>query len=210
MSQQWIELEERIGYRFHNREHLRRALTHQSAINERHGDAANENSQLLEFIGDAALKYAVTTLLYLAQKDIRSEGNLHDQVVSYISNVNLTRIGRELGLGRYIITGRGASDVSDKVFAATVEAILGAIVIDKQEQGHESEEALFDVVAHLCSLKRHGKLKFKSSILNVKKDEECCSCCRCSCCKCFGVFCIISILVAMFIFAAIRFTGTEL
>ncbi|CAF3983460.1 unnamed protein product, partial [Adineta steineri] len=47
MSEQLNELEQQLGYYFNDRNHLRRALTCESAINERHSDAADENSKAL-------------------------------------------------------------------------------------------------------------------------------------------------------------------
>jgi len=192
MSRQLDELEQRIDYHFHNRDHLHRALTCQSAINEHHPDATNQNFQNLEFIGDAALKYVVATLLYNEQNGFGSPGELHDRVRSFISNSNLSRIGHELNLSNYIIKGRGVSNVTDKMLADAVEAILGAIVIDQQQQGSGSENALFDVIAGVFSIKRKSR-SMPPSKNNVNKKR--CSCCKC----CFWV------ILMMVIFAIIMF-----
>jgi dsRNA-specific ribonuclease len=185
MSRQLDELEQRIGYPFHNRDNLRRALTCQSAINEHHPDATNQNFQNLEFIGDAALKYVVATLLYNEQNGSGSPGELHDRVRSFISNSNLSRIGHELNLSNYIIRGRGVFNVTDKMLADAVEAILGAIVIDQQQEGSGWENVLFDVIAGVFSMKRKSRSMppFQN---NVNKK-------RCSCCK--YCFCVILMMV---------------
>ena len=204
MSVQFEEVEQRIGYHFRNREHLRRALTCQSAINERHPDAANENFQILEFVGDAALKYTIATLLYTEPNELRSVEVLDDTVRSHIINTNLTRIGRELNLNRYIIKGRGVSDVTEKMLADAVEAILGAIVIDQQQQGNNSENILFDVIARLFSIKRHGRTSIIPPPPN-NGSRKCCCCCS-PCCKYFwGILIVIVLLVILGLFITDRF-----
>jgi len=187
MSQQFDELEQRIGYQFRNREHLRRALTCQSAIHERHPDATDQNYQNLEYVGDAALKYVIATILYMEQNGSGSVGELNDRVLSYISNSNLSRIGYELNLSKYIIKGRGVAYITDKMLADAVEAILGAIVIDQQQQQENaSENVLFDVVSRVFSIKWKGKSMLSRPNNSNKK--------RCSCCKCF-FFIILMILI---------------
>src|SRR5579871_4417216 len=104
-----MNLKKRIGYHFHNRDYLRRALTCQSAINEQRSDAASQDFQVLEFLGDAALKYAVATLLYITQNGIGPVREMHDRTLPFIANSNLSRIGHELNLSKYIIKGKGVS-----------------------------------------------------------------------------------------------------
>jgi ribonuclease-3 len=191
MFEQLGELEQRIGYHFHNRDNLRRALSCQSAINERHSDATNQNFQVLEFLGDAALKYAVATLLYIEQNDLGAVEGLHDKVVPFISNSKLSSIGHELNLNKYIIKGKGVLDSTDKMLADAVEAILGAIVIDQQQQGNVSENVLFDVIARLWSIKRKGRSMAISPIQNNENKK------RCTCCKCICVILVIIVIFAV-------------
>jgi dsRNA-specific ribonuclease len=197
MSQNLDELEQRIGYRFHNRDHLRRALTCQSAINEGHQDATEQNFQALEFVGDAALKYAIATLLYIERSGLGSVGQLHDRVVPLTTNSYICSLGKELNLNQYIIKGRGVSDPTDKMIADAVKAILGAIVIDQQHQGNSSENVLFDVVARLWSIKRNGR----SLLLQNNDNNKKCSCCDCCSCWCWIIVILIfSVILSIFIF----------
>jgi dsRNA-specific ribonuclease len=211
MSQQLNELEQRIGYYFHNRDHLRRALTSQSAVNERHPDATNQNFQALEFVGDAALKYAVATLLFNQQNGQWSAGNIHDNVVQYIRNDNLSRIGRELNLSEYIIKGNGVIDITDKMLADAVESILGAIVIDQQQQElNGSDNVLLNVVARLWSINRKGKQRILPPVQHGDEKNTCCCCCGYSCGKCFGIFCIILLVLSLIIMAVFSFKNADL
>ncbi len=57
------ELEGKIGYRFHDRSLLKKALTHSSYANERHLGRINCNERL-EFLGDAVLELVTSDFLY--------------------------------------------------------------------------------------------------------------------------------------------------
>ncbi|CAF1168729.1 unnamed protein product [Adineta steineri] len=185
MSEQLNELEQQLGYYFNDRNYLRRALTCESDINERHSDAADENSKALAFIGDAALKSTIATLLYANQNQRSSAGDMHNQVVPYIENTKLAGIGRQLNLDRYMIKGKGVRDVTDSMFATTLEAILGAIVIDQKNKEHGSEDVLLDIIARFWSIQRKGKSKVIPPIQQNHNKDKCC-CCN-ACCKYFGI-----------------------
>ena len=58
------ELEEKLGYHFHDRRLLEQALCHSSYANERHMDRLLNNERL-EFLGDAVLELATSEYLYL-------------------------------------------------------------------------------------------------------------------------------------------------
>ena len=201
MSQNLDELEQRIGYHFHNRDYLRRALTCQSAINEWHPDATEQNFQALEFVGDAALKYAVATLLYIERSGLGSVGQLHDRVVPLTTNAYLSQLGKELNLSQYIIKGKGVPDPTEKMIGDAVEAILGAIVIDQQHQGNSSENVLFDVVGRLWSIKRNGG-SMTTSLLQKNDNNKknlCCDCCSCWCWIMVAlIFAVILLLIFVF------------
>jgi dsRNA-specific ribonuclease len=192
MSQQLNELEQHIGYHFHNRGYLLCALACHSAINERHPDAIEQDFQVLEFVGDAALKCAIATLLFVEKHGLGSGKQFHDKVVPLITNSYLCQVGKDLNLSKYIIKGKGVSYPTDKMFADTVEAILGAIIIDQQYQGNASENVLFDVVARLWSIKRQQRSIIGSPVQNKKNS---------SCCKYFCCFLVMFICVVVFVYA---------
>lgn len=58
-----MELEEKLGYRFHDRQLLRTALTHSSYANEQR-DPAIVCNERLEFLGDAVLGFVTADYLY--------------------------------------------------------------------------------------------------------------------------------------------------
>ncbi len=67
MSERLHLLEQRLGYRFAHPRLLERALTHRSA--------ASDHNERLEFLGDAVLATAISTMLYERQTDA-TEGEL--------------------------------------------------------------------------------------------------------------------------------------
>ena len=68
------ELEEALGYRFHNITLLQNALTHSSYDNEHWHDSLKSNERL-EFLGDSILGMVVAEYLYKSFPD-RPEGEL--------------------------------------------------------------------------------------------------------------------------------------
>ncbi|WP_293768868.1 ribonuclease III [uncultured Corynebacterium sp.] len=108
---------------------LRLALSHRSFANE-HGHLPN--NERLEFLGDAVLGLSVATQLF-NQYPSRPESDISKMRASIVSRYGLSDIAREIGLGRYILLGKGetATGGSDKdsILADTTEAVLGAIYL---------------------------------------------------------------------------------
>ncbi|KAB1503839.1 ribonuclease III [Corynebacterium sp. 320] len=117
---------------------LRLALTHRSFANENDNLPNNER---LEFLGDAVLGVSVAEQLY-KQYPHNTESDISKMRASVVNMYALASVARELGLGQYILLGRGEqrTDGADKdsILADTVEAILGAIYL---EQGFEVARA---------------------------------------------------------------------
>ncbi|MFI7587777.1 ribonuclease III [Spongisporangium articulatum] len=103
------------------------ALTHRSYAYEHGGLPTNER---LEFLGDSVLGVVVTDALYRRHPEM-SEGQLAKLRAAVVNMRALAGVGRELGLGAYLLLGRGeeASGGRDKssILADTVEALLGAV-----------------------------------------------------------------------------------
>ena len=65
------ELEERIGYKFNNKEILREALTHSSYSNEKRAKKVYiPCNERLEFLGDSVLSIIVSEYLYNNYKGV--------------------------------------------------------------------------------------------------------------------------------------------
>ena len=120
-----------LGVRFHDRELLKRALTHRSYVNELGRDPLDSNERL-EFLGDALLGFFVADWLYDRFADL-SEGDLTARRVALIRTDTLARWARQLGLGPLLYLSKGETEpdvLSDRILANAFESALAAIHLD--------------------------------------------------------------------------------
>ena len=109
-----------------NRELLRLAMTHRSYSYE-HGNIPN--NERLEFLGDSVLGFVVTSHIYETLSDL-PEGEMTKVKNAVVSARALAVVAAELGLGEYLLLGKGelATDGRNKpnLLADAFEAFLGA------------------------------------------------------------------------------------
>ncbi|ROQ41432.1 RNAse III [Frondihabitans sp. PhB188] len=109
---------------------LELALTHRSYAYEHGGIGNNER---LEFLGDSILGQAVTVMLFRENPHL-DEGDLAKRRASLVSTVALAEVAAHIGLGRYLLLGRGEEMTGGRekhsILADTVEAIIGATYLD--------------------------------------------------------------------------------
>lgn len=102
------------------------ALTHRSFAHEAGGIPTNER---LEFLGDTVLGLVVTERLYRGHADT-AEGDLARMRAATVSQRALATVARDLGLGDFILLGRGelvtGGRDKDSILSDTVEALIGA------------------------------------------------------------------------------------
>ncbi len=105
------------------------ALTHRSFAHEAGGIPTNER---LEFLGDSVLGVIVTEALYRRHPD-SPEGDLARMRAATVSQRALAQVGKTLGLGQFILLGKGESRTGgaqkDSILSDTVEAIIGAVFL---------------------------------------------------------------------------------
>jgi ribonuclease III len=135
-------LEQRLGYRFLNRELLESALTHRS-VNSR---SAKSDYERLEFLGDAVVDLAVAHLL-IDRHPTATEGELSKMRAALVNTESLASIGREIELGRWIRLSRGeiASGGAQRssILADVLEALIGAVY---REAGADQARGCVDKV----------------------------------------------------------------
>ncbi len=122
-SENYKELEDRIGYHFRNLHHLQTALTHRSYQNSR------ENYELLEFLGDSIVNFLVVSFLVESYPDYR-EGLLASIKAYLVSEEFLSAMAEELELNKYVRISGKRKTISNSVLSDLFEALLGAIYID--------------------------------------------------------------------------------
>ena len=124
-------LQARLGYLFRDENRLRLALTHPSVAHEQ--GMAVQHNQRLEFLGDSVLQLVLTSELYGKFPSL-GEGPLTKARAQMVNRRTLANRGSRLGLGEYLILGRGEDSSGGRerpsALADTFEALLGAIFLD--------------------------------------------------------------------------------
>ncbi|MBR2019573.1 MAG: ribonuclease III [Clostridia bacterium] len=132
------QLQARMGYQFSNVELLQRALTHSSYANEtgahNHHLLCNER---LEFLGDSVLSIITSDFLFHKFPHL-PEGDLTRLRASMVCEEALASYAVQIGLGEYLLLGKGErnSGGAEKpaVIADAFEAILAALYLDSKER----------------------------------------------------------------------------
>ncbi|MGN6635191.1 MAG: ribonuclease III [Oryzihumus sp.] len=108
---------------------LLRALTHRSYAYENGGLPHNER---LEFLGDSVLGLVVTDTLYADHPDL-PEGQLAKLRAAVVNMRALADVARTLGLGDYLMLGRGEESTGGRdkasILADTMEAVIGTVYL---------------------------------------------------------------------------------
>jgi len=125
-------LEEVLGYRFRDRGLLEHALTHRSRVHEDAIGGVIDNESL-EFLGDSILGFVIADMLF-REFPQHNEGQKSKLKASIVSATSLGRLGERIGLGDYLILGRGEEKTGGRQKLALVadgyEALIAAIYLD--------------------------------------------------------------------------------
>ena len=126
------ELENAIGYRFHNISLLQNALAHSSYANERWHDSLKSNERL-EFLGDSILGMVVADHLYRNFAN-RPEGELTRMRADMVCEKALAQVANQIGLGEHLLLVKGeelgGGRGRDSILADAVESIIAACYLD--------------------------------------------------------------------------------
>lgn len=107
MTGEISKLEECIGYSFHDRSLIVKALTHTSYANEKiTKHERTESNQRLEFLGDSVLSTVISTYLYRNFPDM-NEGSMSKLRASVVCEASLAEIARKIRLQEYLLLGHG-------------------------------------------------------------------------------------------------------
>jgi ribonuclease-3 len=105
------------------------ALTHRSFAHEAGGIPTNER---LEFLGDSVLGLVVTEHLFRANPGL-AEGDLAKMRAATVSQRALAHVARDIGLGQFVLLGRGETTTGgadkDSILSDTLEAVIGAVYL---------------------------------------------------------------------------------
>ena len=130
MTRNLKALENELGYTFQNPALLDRALTHSSYANEREALGDNER---LEFLGDSVLGFITAEYLFSEHKGV-PEGELTRLRAYAVCEKSLDVYAREIGLGDYLLLGKGEERTGGRerasVLSDAFEAVIAAIYLD--------------------------------------------------------------------------------
>ena len=125
-----------LRIRFADEALLRLALTHPSYTNEHEG--SDGSFERLEFLGDSVLGMVVAERLYERFPDVE-EGRLTLWRAHIVQGPTLAEAARRLGLGQYLLLGRGEEATGGRErpgnLADAYEALIGALKLDRGPDG---------------------------------------------------------------------------
>lgn len=123
---------EELRQGFKNKSLLDLALTHRSWVNEHKG--VRSSNERLEFLGDAILEFIASKEIYDQFPD-KEEGYLTVLRANLVNTVALAAVAKKLDLGTELFLSKGEVDgggrTNTSLLADTIEAIIGAIFIDR-------------------------------------------------------------------------------
>ena len=149
-------LQQRLQYRFADRRLIERAVTHRSF--------GAQHNERLEFLGDAVLELAISTLLFTRMQQV-PEGELSRVRALLVRQDSLHRIALRLQLPQVLRMGEGEARSGGRerpsILADAVEALIGAVFLDGGYDGARAlVERLFEGVqldAHLRESAKDAK-----------------------------------------------------
>ncbi|MDC0401086.1 ribonuclease III [Candidatus Pelagibacter sp.] len=121
-----INLEKRLKLKFTNQKILTKSLTHKSY------DSV-DNNEKIEFLGDRVLGLIIAKKLLEIYPD-EKEGILDKKFASLVNKKKCLEIAKEIGLEKYILIFNPKNKkiaIEDKVVADCLEALIGAVYLDK-------------------------------------------------------------------------------
>ena len=125
-----VALQDALGHRFAQPEHLEAALIHRSYCAEHPATCSNER---LEFLGDAVLGLSVTVHIFHTYPEL-PEGELAKLRASVVNAEVLAEIAEEIGTGDALLLGRGedasGGRAKPSILADTMEAVIAAVYLD--------------------------------------------------------------------------------
>ncbi len=121
------DLQQLLGYRTGN------VLLYQTALNHRSvKDHPTENNERLEFLGDAVIGTVVADYLF-KKYPYKGEGFLTEMRSKMVNRAQLNHIALQMGLRKMTRFNKMDGGLrTSQIFGNTLEALVGAIYLDKQ------------------------------------------------------------------------------
>jgi ribonuclease-3 len=122
----YVELQNSIKIKFDKLNLLKKSLTHKSFD-------ANDNNEKLEFLGDRVLGLILSEKL-LNIYPLENEGIIDKKFANLVNKKTCADIAKKINLKKYMNLGnsyKGLQRSDDKILSDSLEALIGAIYLDK-------------------------------------------------------------------------------
>jgi ribonuclease-3 len=140
------------------------ALTHRSWVNEHKG--LRGSNERLEFLGDAILEFIASKEIFTKFPG-KEEGYLTALRANLVNTIALAEVAKKLKLGPLLFLSKGEEDGGGRqntsLLANTVEAIIGALFVDRGVSA--AEEFIKENILPEVEIKAIGPLKDAKSSL---------------------------------------------
>ncbi len=165
------ELEERIEYRFKDKQLLHEALSHSSYANEGKKKRSNER---LEFLGDSVLSIIVAQHLFLHYTHL-PEGELTKMRAALVCEKSLHEFALQFGLNEFLLLGKGEEMTGGRerpsIIADAFEALLAAIYLDGG-MDQATEFVLRFIPKHLNPKQAKGLNDYKTTLQEIIQQNR--------------------------------------
>ena len=166
INKKYSELQNNIKVKFNNVELLKESLVHKSFSNIK-------NNEKLEFLGDRVLG------LILAQKLLKiypgeKEGIIDKKFSNLVNKKTCAQVAKIIDLKKYMVLGasyKGQNRSDDKILSDGLEALIGAIYIDRGLEISEKfilkywndylEKSIETIIDSKTTLQEYSLKKFK-------------------------------------------------
>jgi ribonuclease-3 len=147
------------------------AFTH-SSVNHQNKSGYSINNERLEYLGDAVLSLVVADFLY-KKYPLEVEGFLTEMRSKIVSRRNLNHLAHKMGLNEFIKRRNGIANSFKSVDGDTLEALIGAIYIDK---GYEFTKKIIikRILQELLDIHEleNREWNYKSKLLNAMAKQR--------------------------------------
>ena len=181
------KLQENIGYKFKDKELLKKALTHTSYAYE-HNVESNEK---LEFLGDSILEFISSIYLYKNYPKLK-EGEMTKVRATVVCEKSLYKVAKKHNFSDFLYLGKSerlsGGENRPAILADSVEAVIAAIYLDGglEEARRFIEENLKEEIEiaskHVGQkdyktvlqekLQEHGEVRIVYTIINEKGPDH--------------------------------------
>ena len=142
------ELKKRLPFSIRDDKILEEVFVHSSFLNEPDGGGLRSNERL-EFLGDAILESIISHMLFMRFPGL-DEGGLTKLRASLVNKRKLSEISRDMGLGEYLLLGKGEKTgggaENPSILADTFEALVAALYLDNTEDGYREAYKFIETV----------------------------------------------------------------